>query len=330
LHSNETFVHQLYTKSLIDLGDKAQNYNGIFSPNYEQGQIDKYIHRQFTKDAESYAKKYHKTNYFKNLICKALTTSNLEIDNQHTTSILDIGSGAGNSVLPLMELFPNSKIIASDLSVELLYILKGHLSEIKSQITCNLLQLNAEELDFHPDSFDMVVGAAILHHLFSPDKTISGCSKILKPGGCAIFFEPFENGNSIICSAYNQILKDERQKHLSMKIRNFLKNRIEFCNIRRGNDKSPKQFLKIDDKWMFTKTYFYNLAKKNNFSECIIYPIIEPSHAFEDKVKVHLKFIEAASEFPEWAWEIIQEYDKIFSNDAKNDLIIEGTIIFKK
>lgn len=49
--------------------------------------------------------------------------------------------------------------------------------------------MDANELEFQNESFDVVYGGAILHHL-DIDKTIHHVYRVLKPGGYILFFEP--------------------------------------------------------------------------------------------------------------------------------------------
>jgi SAM-dependent methyltransferase len=49
--------------------------------------------------------------------------------------------------------------------------------------------MDAEEMDFEDDSFDLVCGGAILHHLDLP-RAYAELSRVLKPSGAAIFVEP--------------------------------------------------------------------------------------------------------------------------------------------
>jgi ubiquinone/menaquinone biosynthesis C-methylase UbiE len=49
--------------------------------------------------------------------------------------------------------------------------------------------MDAEALDFPDNSFDLICGAAILHHL-DLDKTLSELARTLAPNGTAIFLEP--------------------------------------------------------------------------------------------------------------------------------------------
>ncbi|MGQ0760407.1 MAG: class I SAM-dependent methyltransferase [Acidobacteriota bacterium] len=48
-----------------------------------------------------------------------------------------------------------------------------------------------ERLDFDDNTFDVVVGIDILHHV-DIKHSVTECLRVLKPGGCAIFKEPIE------------------------------------------------------------------------------------------------------------------------------------------
>ena len=55
----------------------------------------------------------------------------------------------------------------------------------------NFVVSTAEELKFEDDSFDMVVGVDILHHVDIP-KALREVRRVLKDGGQAVFREPIE------------------------------------------------------------------------------------------------------------------------------------------
>lgn len=53
-------------------------------------------------------------------------------------------------------------------------------------------QMPAERLDFPDDSFDVVAGIDILHHV-QVEASLRECRRILRPGGAAYFHEPVAN-----------------------------------------------------------------------------------------------------------------------------------------
>lgn len=76
--------------------------------------------------------------------------------------------------------------------------------------------MDAEALEFPDNSFDLVCGVAILHHL-DLNKTLSEIARTLKPGGTAIFLEPLCH-NPII-NLYRRLtpqLRTEDEHPLSM------------------------------------------------------------------------------------------------------------------
>ena len=58
------------------------------------------------------------------------------------------------------------------------------------------LVMDAMNMDFSDNTFDMVIGEGILHHL-DLDKSYSEISRVLKPGGQAIFMEPLGHNPAI-------------------------------------------------------------------------------------------------------------------------------------
>lgn len=331
----DCFAAELYNLPLFDLGSAGnEKLKGILSPIYNDSVINQYIQSQFTEFAQVYIEKYQHIEHFTNLILTAFQKIKLRAQNELT--ILDIGSGAGNTIFPLLKLCPDSRVIASDLSVEMLVSLKEGMKKfITDQNTdhgCLLLQLNAEQLDFVEESFDLIIGGAILHHMVSPEKTLNGCARILKQGGYAIFFEPFEEGNIILRNAYNTILNDSRQGTLSSEVRSLFQALIVDYDARMVRDKSLPKFRNLDDKWLFNKKYFLDFSKKYGFSECIIYPLHSTERQFALQTETYLRLGRGKTRdaLPNWAWEIIRQYDQCFSEDTKKELLIEGCLILKK
>jgi len=331
----DCFVSEIYERPLIDLGSTGnEQLNGILSPRYDDAVVGKYLQSQFTKSAQVYIDKYQHVEHFTNLISTAFRK--IRFCAQGELTVLDIGSGAGNTIFPLLTMCPDARVIASDLSVEMLVSLKEGMQQFtidqNTEYNCFLLQLNAEQLDFAEESFDLVMGGAILHHMVSPEKTLRGCAKVLKQGGYAIFFEPFEEGSIILRNAYNVILNDSREGTVSPEIKSLFQALIVDYDARMVRDKSLPRWGRLDDKWFFNKRFFTALSDQYGFSECIIYPLHKTERQFELQTEVYLRLGRGKTRdaLPEWAWEIIRQYDQCFSEETKKDLLIEGCLILKK
>ncbi len=245
--------------------------------------------------------------------------------------ILELGCGFGSATIPILQLFPSARLIASELSVPMLSILKEII--LKQNVNQNyaLIQLNAEEMDFIPNSIDMVIGAAILHHLFTPEKVIEQCYKVLKPGGIAIFFEPFEAGYAILSLIYKSILKENRfrwRNRLNRSQVNYLKGCVDTWRQMQNSDKTDPFFAGVDDKCLFTRQYFERLVDKYGFKKFDVYSINKTEQPFSSLVQVHLSGNHVT--LPDWAWPIVYEHEDNFSTDLKQDLMTEGTVIFIK
>ncbi|MFM7032339.1 MAG: class I SAM-dependent methyltransferase, partial [Bacteroidota bacterium] len=63
-------------------------------------------------------------------------------------------------------------------------------------------RMNAEILEFEDNTFDIIVGSAILHHL-DLDKAYKELHRCLKPGGKAVFIEP--TGHNPLLNWYRKL-----------------------------------------------------------------------------------------------------------------------------
>ena len=334
-HSRNSFASALFQRPLVDLGASGTSVlNGILSPLYDQTTVQQYIQSQFCEFAETYALKYQDTAYFSNLLSDVFRK--IAINTESQLCILDVGSGSGNTIFPLLKLCPSAQIIASDLSIEMLLCLKAEIQKHNHELNmdrCTLMQLNAEDLDFMSESLDLIIGGSTLHHLIDPGKTIRQAYRILKKGGCCIFFEPFEEGNIILRSIYHAIIADPRQGSLPEDVLKMLRALILDYDTRLIKDKSGEIFRQLDDKWLFNKIYFFESANWYGYSGCIVYPLHETAHQFVSQTRIYLNLFglsEYAESLPEWFWDIAGIYDRCFSEETKRDLLIEGCVVLKK
>ncbi len=325
-------LEDMFQGKLHDLGEIVdQRYAGIYSPIYEQKEIKSFMSDYYENEAEAFsqADKIDMTGYYHPLLLESFNKIGFKIPAEANINILDVGCGFGSTTLPLIDLFPDATIVASELSLSMLFVLKKKLEALHLQDKCLLVQLNAEELNFCNNSFDVVVGAAILHHLFHPERVLAKLTHILKPGGVAVFFEPFENGMSIMGLIFNSIINDRRFNKIDKAARQYFKNTVDTWQKMKIQDKSDPFFQGIDDKWIFTKQYFYRLEEEFSFEKCLIFRIDKTDTPFRTLADAHFSG-NGLTRLPLWIYEIIERYENWFSQDLKNDFLTEGSIIFKK
>lgn len=342
---NRLDLRPYFVENPVNLGDvHGGNYDGIYSPAGHVSAPKKGVTEQFLANAETYHQKYFNTEHFERLLTGVFERVKYE---KHDPEILDIGSGSGNTIFPLMKMFPAARIVATDISPDLLAIMKKIMDEAEGCDTrrLGLACVDVADENFRDEVFDLAVGSAILHHILDPAKCVRAAMKSIKRDGLAIFFEPFETGYSIVKLAYRRILeRAERRKsgffggvfgggdRIDPKTADFLRALIHDYDVRSAADKSDKLYEHLDDKWLFTRRYFYRIAEELGLRGVTIYSLRAPADMFTVQTERNLKFgIGAGREgLPAWAWEIIAEYDAAFSDDAKDDLLCEGCVILKK
>jgi ubiquinone/menaquinone biosynthesis C-methylase UbiE len=110
---------------------------------------------------------------------------------------LEIGSGTGYFSLNLVQLGVIERLTATDISPGMLERLAGTaealgLEEVSTVVT------EAEVLPFEDESFDLVFGHAVLHHIPDLDKAFAEFRRVLRPGGMIAFAgEPSRYGDNL-------------------------------------------------------------------------------------------------------------------------------------
>lgn len=136
----------------------------------------------------------------------------------HATDILDIGCGAGNYTLKFLQVVPDCNCTLIDLSQPMLDRAHARVSEVTSgNITC--IQADVRELDLGKERFDVIMGAAVFHHLRTDaewEQVFRQCFEALKPGGSFWISDLIEHSvpalQSLMWERYGQYLsglKDE-------------------------------------------------------------------------------------------------------------------------
>jgi 2-polyprenyl-3-methyl-5-hydroxy-6-metoxy-1,4-benzoquinol methylase len=110
------------------------------------------------------------------------------VPNKH---ILELGSGRGEFAVWLAQ--QGAMVTAVDIGKNLVTAAQ-RLAKV-NRVNCIFQQGNIIALSFDNETFDLVIGLAVLHHLSEANvkKTLRECHRVLKPGGIAVFHETVEN-----------------------------------------------------------------------------------------------------------------------------------------
>ena len=106
--------------------------------------------------------------------------------NPTATTLLDIGCGAGNYTLKMMTSLPLRSVTLIDLSQPMLRRAVERISAAHAGLAVTPVQADIRETALPPDSFDIAVAAATLHHLRGDDEwqsVFAAIHRSLKPGG---------------------------------------------------------------------------------------------------------------------------------------------------
>ena len=114
----------------------------------------------------------------------------------HYDRALEIGAGTGYFTLNLLGAGVIGDAVATDISPGMLQALERSAGELGERVETAACE--AAELPFGDDSFDLVFGHAVLHHLPDLDAAFREFRRVLRPGGLIAFCgEPSRYGDRI-------------------------------------------------------------------------------------------------------------------------------------
>jgi SAM-dependent methyltransferase len=319
---------RVFAEPLVDLGAGNAAFAGIFSPRGSMGLAKRGVTAQFLEHADEYHRNYLNVDYWYFLLDNALAAAGVTRD---PATILDIGSGSGNSVIPLLRRFPDAQVVATDISPQLLAILKDYLDHQVAADRVALVCVDAMMAHYRPEVVDLAVGAAILHHLLEPERVLASCHHALRPGCWAVFFEPFEAGNTLVKLTYQRILAQASVAQRETGAMRLLERMVVDYTMRQ-RPKTDPIFREIDDKWMFTRTYFERVKADQGWAELIVCPLNVSPTFLRTQAEVHLRLgaqLEPAA-LPDWAWAVIDETDAGVSEDLRREWAPEAAVLLRK
>jgi ubiquinone/menaquinone biosynthesis C-methylase UbiE len=114
----------------------------------------------------------------------------------HYARALEIGAGTGYFTLNLLRAGLIGDATCSDISPGMLDALQSN--ALRLGLTVHTEPANAERLPFADDSFDLVLGHAVLHHIPDLGRAFAEFERVLAPGGTVVFAgEPSRYGDRL-------------------------------------------------------------------------------------------------------------------------------------
>jgi SAM-dependent methyltransferase len=115
---------------------------------------------------------------------------------EHFPRALEVGAGTGYFSLNLLRAGVVGQAVATDISPGMLQALQG--SAAKLGVELKTARCEAASLPFEDESFDLVFGHAVLHHLPDLEGAFREFRRVLRPGGTVAFCgEPSRYGDRI-------------------------------------------------------------------------------------------------------------------------------------
>jgi tRNA (cmo5U34)-methyltransferase len=131
----------------------------------------------------------------------------------HARHVLDVGCGAGNYTLKLLERLPNLDVTLIDLSQPML-------DRARERVSCatagriTTIRADIREINLPAGEFDIVLAAAVLHHLRTDEEwqaVFATFHRALRPGGSVWVFDLVESS----IPAVGQLLRRRYGEYLT-------------------------------------------------------------------------------------------------------------------
>ncbi|RCK76596.1 MAG: Ubiquinone/menaquinone biosynthesis methyltransferase UbiE [Ignavibacteriae bacterium] len=111
--------------------------------------------------------------------------------------ILDLGTGTARIPLIILELNPKLKIIATDLSINMLDVAKTNVEKSKHKDKITLIQIDAKKIPYPNHFFDGVISNSLIHHIPEPIQVFREINRVAKPSAAIFLRDLFRPDNDL-------------------------------------------------------------------------------------------------------------------------------------
>jgi len=112
--------------------------------------------------------------------------SRLDDDEGDLVGVLDVGTGTALIPALLCDQYAAFKVIAVDMAVSMLELASYNVHASLRGDRIELIQVDAKDLGFESEMFDIVISNSIVHHIHDPKQCVAEMVRVVQPGG-AIF-----------------------------------------------------------------------------------------------------------------------------------------------
>jgi SAM-dependent methyltransferase len=247
--------------------------------------------------------------------------------------ILVLGAGIGvNGVAPCLRLFRGARIVAADRTDADFPVLRRRLRDSGASDRVVCMELEPESESLPDESFDLVSGVSILNRLLDPDAALANVFRVLKPGGHAVFMEPFD-GFGLIRLAFERVCAEgELRGDLSPALREAMTAAAQDIGARTMPDRNAPGFEELEQKWLFSRESLAAGARQIGFRAAQFFPHNDHPTLYRDFARNLLSQSVGGglADMPEWAWQVLDGFDRALPPPVKRLLMLEGTVVLSK
>jgi len=159
------------------------------------------IRERFDRDVERFSNlETGQTAAIDAPLCLELIAEAAAVSTPRATRILDAGCGAGNYALKLLQRFPGLHATLIDLSLPMLARAEDRLRKAGCA-RLRTIQGDIREIALYDGAFDVILAAAVLHHLRTDEEWEAVFVKLcraLSPGGSLWIFDMIEGATAAL------------------------------------------------------------------------------------------------------------------------------------
>ncbi|MEM1076212.1 MAG: methyltransferase [Pseudomonadota bacterium] len=325
-------VDPMHVPGLAPLHLQAEGYpEEIFITPDVQIELIKDGSRQFREDAAVYDERWSDLDSLNAEVLKRCQSLFPDFDLASVKHALDIGCGSGNATFPILSAANEAAVYATDISPDMVSILVER-ARRRNQLNRVLpFVSDAERVQLEPNSFDLIFGSSMVHHLVDPDAFLDRIFASLRSGGICLFTEPFKAGHQILRHFIEEMSNDGPYSiGIPEKIQKFFRSYIYTVDMMCTLDRTQLDYTKLEDKWMFPRRFFDDAARRNGmtFASFAIDPV---EHGFLDNVeKLVWRGLGEKWQVPEPARSFVKRFDDPLPADLYEELLTAGCVVFKK